>query len=170
MNIFVLDANPVTAARFHNDRHVVKMILESCQLMVIAHDLIDGRVPRGLALEPSHTRAHTNHPCAMWTRLSAANYLWLHKLAGALLGEYTARYGKVHSYAGTVRALGALPLGARPVHSYTTPHPQCMPDIYKVPGNPVAAYRAYYVGEKQHLATWYRGDDGKMPFWFKRTK
>lgn len=165
MNIFVLDANPATAARFHNDRHVVKMILESCQLMVIAHSVVDGSVPRRLRLGPSYVPSHRNHPCALWARASAANYLWLHKLATALLGEYTLRYNKVHSYERTVAALAAPPAGLQGTE--LTPHPQCMPDQYRVAGDAVRAYRAYYVGEKQHIASWYRNTKSKVPAWYK---
>ena len=37
MNIFVLDRDPELAAKYHCDKHVVKMVLESAQMMCAAH-------------------------------------------------------------------------------------------------------------------------------------
>lgn len=37
MNIFVLSTNPVECASFHNDKHVVKMIVEYAQLLSSVH-------------------------------------------------------------------------------------------------------------------------------------
>jgi hypothetical protein len=34
------------------------------------------------------------------------------------------------------------------------PFAQAMPDQYKVPDNALTAYRAFYLGEKHHFATW----------------
>ena len=42
MNIFYLDNDPMTCAQMHNDKHVIKMILETCQLLSTAHRIIDG--------------------------------------------------------------------------------------------------------------------------------
>ena len=42
MNIFVLDRDPIQAAKYMCDKHVVKMILESCQLLSTAHRVLDG--------------------------------------------------------------------------------------------------------------------------------
>jgi hypothetical protein len=35
-----------------------------------------------------------------------------------------------------------------------TPFVTCMPDVYKVVGDPVASYRAYYIGDKVRFAKW----------------
>ena len=37
MNIFILSINPKEAAQAHGDKHVIKMILESCQMLYSAH-------------------------------------------------------------------------------------------------------------------------------------
>lgn len=172
MNIFVLDANPVTAARFHNDRHCVKMILESCQLLATAHHVADKRMPAGVNLRPTHV----NHPCARWLRSDPAHYHWLHTLCGALLIEYSQRYSKAHSYTPKWEALWVPPVACSSLELRTWP--VCMPDECKVPRatlvgqpgvwDPVASYRMYYWREKQHLATWYRGDKTKVPPWWKQ--
>ena len=42
MNIFILDEDPVIAARMLCDRHIPKMIVESAQMLSTAHRLLDG--------------------------------------------------------------------------------------------------------------------------------
>jgi hypothetical protein len=175
MNIFVLDANPITAARFHNDRHVVKMILESCQLMATAHYSLDGSFDwrDNVQLRPTHV----NHPCAVWVRSGHYAYGWVHALCGALLTEYRNRYNKVHAYSQHWEHLwlrpANLPLDSRLFGN--SPHPLCMPETCKVrrgrapnaQWDTVLSYRNYYVQEKQHLAQWYNGMQGMTPPWFK---
>jgi hypothetical protein len=171
MNIFVLDANPITAARFHNDRHVVKMILESCQLLATAHHVLDGKVPAAVTLRPTHTR----HPCALWTMAEPANYEWLHALCGGLFMEYRNRYNKRHAHESVWELLWQPPcVGPAAIQ---LDQPLCMPEYCKVfhprvgqrpqVHDPIASYRQYYFKEKKHLATWYQGDESKIPQWWK---
>lgn len=167
MNIFVLDSNPEKAARFHNDRHVVKMILESCQLMATAHHELDSSEYIEMTIADMTVQAeidlplrptHVNHPCAVWARQTDGNYGWLYDLCGALLNEFEQRYGKPHSYAAEVYPL----LGVRPRNLWRgvrQPWAICMPDEYSKgvkhgSREAVKAYRRYYYGAKQHLAQW----------------
>ena len=60
MNIFVLDTDPQTAARLMCNKHVVKMILESAQMLCSAFE--NGEAP--------YRRAYYNHPCTKWARES----------------------------------------------------------------------------------------------------
>lgn len=135
MNIFYLDTNPNTAAQLMCDRHVVKMILETAQLLSTAHYELDGA-------SPAYKPTHRNHPSAVWARASAANYAWLYEHMIALGAEYTRRYGKTHK---TILE-HAVGLSAVPSNiaddDYTHP-PQCMPDDCKGVDT-VAAYQAYY--------------------------
>jgi len=157
MNIFVLDIDPRTAARYHNDRHCVKMILETAQLLCTAHVILDGeqyarKQLRNLVLRPTHV----NHPCAKWVREACLNYKWLHELGLCLIGEYRARYQKEHAYVELMDALSKMPLNLEHL-AMRTPFPQCMPDAYKRGSSAeeaVEAYRDYYCYEKQHIATW----------------
>ena len=91
MNIFFLSLDPAEAARLHCDKHVVKMILESCQLLYCAHWMCGTIMPSN-----AYKKTHPNHPCAKWVRESQANYRWLCRLGLELCGEYTFRYGKHH--------------------------------------------------------------------------
>ena len=86
MNIFAVDADPKIAAQQLCDKHVVKMILESAQMLCAVF-------PNG---DAPYRRAFYNHPCTKWARESAENYEWLLDHAYAMCQEYTRRYGKVH--------------------------------------------------------------------------
>lgn len=143
MNIFVLDLDPEAAASAQCDKHVVKMVLESAQLLC-------GPFPTGQA---PYKRTHYNHPCAMWTRASAANYLWLGQHARALAHHYTLRFGKVHKSAQVVEwCLEHMDQLALPQLGLT-PFAQAMPTTYQNPCA-VTAYRDYYMREKASIARW----------------
>ena len=138
MNIFVLSRCPQLAARLHCDKHVVKMILETAQLLYCAHHVVGTReLPEG-----AYKKTHANHPCALWVRESRANYRWLAELGIWLCKEYSYRYGdKIHK---TTRHLVWL-LAHPPVLPDVpqTPFRQAMPDEYKC-ADAVQAYQAYY--------------------------
>ena len=157
MNIFFLDRDPVKAAQYHCDKHVVKMILETAQLLSTAHHALGSKGASGL-----YKPTHQNHPCGIWVRESAAHYIWAHNLLKALLTEYTRRYGRLHA----VQTNGiAEKLNSLPDNIYYGPFvdpPQCMPDVFKVEHNPVAAYRNYYRNGKAHIARW----KTTVPYWW----
>ncbi|MFP4116880.1 MAG: hypothetical protein ACLFTY_02575 [Candidatus Aenigmatarchaeota archaeon] len=144
MNIFVLDLDPEKCARFHTDRHVNKMLIESAQMLSTAHHVSGSEAP--------YKKTHVNHPCNLWTRESIENYDWLLSLAENLLGEYNHRYGnKVHE---TARVLQWLQKNKPDLPSLgVTDRPMAMPDNY-ARENVVESYRRYYVNEKTDGATW----------------
>ena len=95
MNIFYLDRHPIKAAQMMCDKHVVKMILESAQILSTAHRVLDGddyADRYGL-----YKIAHKNHPSTIWARSGGLNYLWLYDHMRGLMQEYTYRYGKIHA-------------------------------------------------------------------------
>ena len=131
MNIFVLDENPVKAARYACDKHVVKMVLESAQLLCSAHP--DGEAP--------YKQAFYNHPCSCWTRACTENYSWLVDHALALCDEYSHRYGRTHKSEEVIRWCDDnrpdIPIGMM------CDHPLCMPEEVKK-DSVVESYRNYY--------------------------
>tara|TARA_Y100000310_G_scaffold508_1_gene753 strand:+ start:1582 stop:2085 length:504 start_codon:yes stop_codon:yes gene_type:complete len=159
MNIFYLDRNPRIAAQMMCDKHVVKMILESAQLLSTVHRVIDGdyRADRG----GFYKMAHKNHPSTKWVRASKENYNWLWLHFDALLKEYTHRYGKHHATERLRNILFMPPLNIDREAPFTDP-PQCMPDYCK-DDDAVSAYQNYYIMEKADFATWKRRD---KPEWF----
>jgi len=84
MNIFVLDTNQEKNPEYHCDKHVVKMIVETAQLLCSAHWMSGGSA--------TYRKTHVNHPCAVWARKTKSNYLWLCNHGLALCNEYTKRY------------------------------------------------------------------------------
>lgn len=153
MNIFVLDNDPRRAAKFHVDRHIVKMPLETAQLLCSVHHM------SGTTSTIPYRLTHKNHPCSIWARQSLSNYKWLCKLGLELCYEYTHRYGKVHKCQAVIEWCEEnLP---NVVDNGLTPFVQAMPDKFK-DRDPVAAYRGYYIGEKNHLFSW---KNRELPSW-----
>ena len=145
MNIFVLDQNPVRAARMQCDRHVVKMTLETAQMLSTVINELGGQSP--------YKTAHVNHPCSVWARQSVENFRWLYRHGMALSLEYTKRYGKTHKSESVIRqCLDALPTVSM-ASVEQTPFPLCMPDKYKC-DDAVESYRRFYIGEKSRFAQW----------------
>lgn len=152
MNIFLLSKNPVLAARMQCDKHVVKMILETAQLL--CSPFVPGKAP--------YKRSHYNHPSAQWTRASKKNYQWLIKHGLALCAEYQYRYNKEHKSKQVIlwcqNNYKRLKLPSRGL----LPMPQVMPEKYRGT-NPVSAYRKYYKNEKRQIARWTRRE---LPKWW----
>ena len=160
MNLFLLSWDVEECARYHCDKHVVKMILELVQMLYTSWHLNDGHVPRTAPKclstgEPGYKKiSNHNHPMAKWVRASRSNYIFTVRLACALCLEYNYRYdGKQHSCATHVVWL------AENLPTFTvkerTVIPQCMPDQYKCEAdNPIKAYQNYYIGDKKRFATW----------------
>lgn len=146
MNIFVLSINPREAAEYHCDKHVVKMILETAQLLYSAHWMTNAdNIPA-----TAYRKTHVNHPCAIWARESTENYRWLVALGLCLCQEYTYRYGKKHK---TEDHLTWLAANTPPLPTMDrTPFRMAMPDEFKCE-DPVLAYQAYYLGAKDRLLT-----------------
>jgi hypothetical protein len=103
VNIFYLDKSPVLAAQMQVNKHVVKMILESAQLLCTSHHMC----PKHDLPEKFYKKTHYNHPSAIWARESVDNYKWLCEHAMALCEEYTYRYGKTQGMA-RLTPLGVL--------------------------------------------------------------
>jgi hypothetical protein len=173
MNIFYLDEDPKQCAEWMVDRHVVKMILETAQLLSTAHRLIDGEEvvvelrhkdtgkvkKKSVWILPDdrndviYACTHRNHPSAIWCRESVENYNWLVDHLHALGQEYTYRYGKKHA---TIEKcfyqLQSPPFGLR-TWDWSSP-PSAMDRSYIISDDPIANYRNYYKYGKANLHSW----------------
>lgn len=176
MNLFLLHLDPRKAAQAHADKHVVKMILEACQLLYTAHwiaayphllanksaiklSAAQKKCPLPQALltaPPSLTRpeeqgfrpVHIHHPCAQWVRASLGNYLYAAELAIEIAEEFSFRYnGKPHSCEAHAKWLRDHP-PHNLLDGRMTPFVMAMPDEYKQE-DPVEAYRLYYKTNKK---------------------
>ncbi|MBT9159527.1 MAG: hypothetical protein DDT26_00786 [Dehalococcoidia bacterium] len=164
MNIFVLHADPVIAAQMQCDRHVVKMILETAQLLSTAHRVLDGvevRNPKkSLKLTNDimdgvlYKATHINHPSAVWTRDNRANYDWLYGHFIALLDEYTFRYGRVHASAKLKPFLASYPKNMHTGRPSKIEFSVAMKNEYKVGSTPIEMYLHYYRATKMGFARW----------------
>jgi hypothetical protein len=156
MNIFILDKNPVLCAQYHNSKHVVKMILETTQLLNNA--LIKNN--EDYAKSPIYRLTHKNHPASIWAATSKSNFIWLNELGLALCEEYNYRYDKHHKCESILKMFTTLSNYIPDVG--LTDFVQCMPEKYHS-NDVVEAYRNYYMAEKRHIANW---GNRNVPYWW----
>ena len=174
MNIFALDLDPKEAAKAHGDKHVVKMILEACQMLYTAHwiavypELLVYRaaihiskaqkllsVPDHMTTAPTrktgeagYRPVHLHHPCTIWVRTNLSNYMWTVNLAVAIAEEYAYRWpGRTHGCKAHALWLQQNPPPGM-VEAPLTPFALAMPDEYKLP-DPVDSYIQFYKGSKK---------------------
>lgn len=181
MNIFFLDTDPIIAAQMLCDKHVVKMILECCQMLwtawhITGFDDWKSLVPENVKI---YKQTHSKHPTCMWIRRHYTNYKWTVNHAISISREYTKRYGKVHSCAPMIhwfarnipRCNDNTPyttttvLARREIPPGTTPPPICITDKSIIQNTSlVKSYRNYYIISKSKFATWNR--TAAKPLWF----
>ena len=83
MNIFYTSSCPYRCAEFLDDKRVVKMAVETAQML-------------SNAFGGPYRASHMNHPCSVWTRESRENAQWMICHLDALCKEYTKTYHKIH--------------------------------------------------------------------------
>jgi hypothetical protein len=145
MNIFAIDIDPLRSAIQLHDKHVVKMILESAQLLCTTRRLFGATDPE------LYKQCFQNHPCTKWVRESSQNYTWLYKHLEALCCEYTYRYGRIHKVASMLKMLSYHPVELKNLG--LTKFALAMPEEYKVE-DPIQSYRNYYLGKKIQGKFW----------------
>ena len=158
MNIFILDRDPSLAAEYHCDKHVVKMIVESAQIMSTALQQLYGIDER--LYKPTHVK----HPCVIWAMESQQNIVWLWRLSFWLCMEYTRRYEKNHKSRGVLEVIA--PRLTELPNNGLTPFPQVVPPDC-VSYDSVEAYRKYYAEYKFEFATWTKR---KVPDWYEKRR
>ena len=185
MNIFILSEDPIEAAQLQCDKHVVKMIVESAQMLSTVHRMVDGVMERRPSKSGSmlqyfkldderedilYKACHYNHPSTVWTREGCCNYTWHYNHFIALCDEYTYRYGKVHSTDTKLRdVLKTLPNNI-PRTAIRTPYklamssnPECI--VNDLGGtNAVESYRNFYQTKQERFKMiWTKR---QQPEWF----
>jgi hypothetical protein len=153
MNIFALSMDAEQAAKWHMDKHVVKMPLETAQMLCSALH----RHGHTALYKPGYVK----HPCTVWCGNSRSNFEWLCGLGVELCKEFTYRYGKVHGsekvIMDCISNAGNIPDGE------LTTFAMAMPVEFKK-ACPIEAYREYYRKAKAHLAFWRMRDE---PVWYR---
>ena len=176
MNIFYIDHDPIKAAQGMVDKHIVKMILESAQLLSTAHRLLDGTQVEGTSKtgrkakrwilhdgrqDVLYLATHIHHPSAVWCRQSVENYSWLVEHFFALMHEYTHRYTKKHACFGDLSFMLQSPPHKLKDYDWTN-MPCAMADEYKISDDPLTNYRNYY---KIGKATMHKWTNRQPPEW-----
>lgn len=173
MNIFYLSHSPKQCAKWMVDRHVVKMILETAQLLSTAHRILDGeeyiekkngRNIKRWKLDSDldqkiYSATHVNHPSAVWARESIQNYDWLHDHFTCLCHEYSYRYHKRHKCHDMSKYLVKPPKNIPDVGM--TPVKCAMKPEFIISEDAVINYRNYYRNGKKHLFKWTDRDPPK---------
>lgn len=176
MNIFFVDKDPEEAAMCLCDKHVVKMVLESAQMLSTAHRVLDGhesidtsgkrRIKRWFLMDAErdmmlYKATHVNHPCNVWIREGVENYLWLTEHFYYLLNEYKYRYEKTHKCQEMFLTLQNPPFNLQ--NWDRTPVKLAMPEEFKT-DDPVESYRKYYLSKKNDFVmAW---TNREPPIWF----
>lgn len=171
MNIFVLDESPKQAAVYHNDKHVVKMILESAQMLHAPYYETNTPFDGFPRTKGPYKLTHKNHPCTRWTCKSLDNWSWLLDLALELCDEYTYRYTKTEKQGTLFPKRHACQdmlewMKDNPPQldsNGMSPFALAMPDELKS-NDAVESYRRYYMTEKRHIASWTKRN---TPEWYK---
>lgn len=155
MNIFFLHPEPKICAQMACDKHVVKMTLETAQILSNVH-------PESLA---PYRQTHINHPCCIWARETDKQYAWLLRYGINLGLEFHYRFNKHHASFKIIKQIARLGTShiKFPGFNFKNP-PQVVPpdcQVKQAPGgtqNPtVYAYRAHYIRNCADFATWNKG-------------
>ena len=182
MNIFYVDKNPVTAAKMMCDKHIIKMILESAQMLCTAKRVLDGtpyddktkngrKIKRWRLENPNeeaiiYKAGWLRHPSTQWVIKSAYNYRWLYNHMMALNEEYKKRYNKDVDHVSITKLKDLLkePPNNANINAIGSDATPAMPDECLVPGDSVASYRKYYIMKKNRFATW--KSPAVIPQWY----
>lgn len=166
MNIFAVDENPLVAGSQLPDKLVIKMTTESLQLLTpwvfntfgVKIKKPDSEGQFSLIEEEQNfygTKGFAHHPCAKWLYESPSNVHWLLEHAFGMADEYWKRYNRYH---GTLYGLNEVRnIVYKEFNGFSskdhTHFIQAMPEEYKIPNDPVQAYRNYLIGAKGY-AEW----------------
>lgn len=175
MNIFPIESNLngdidwIKSAQSLDNLRVVKMILESAQLMCTAINVLEGE-----QITP-YKSTHKNHPCSIWTRESYFNFHNLYEHAIAMNKEYTERFNKEHKCLKVIEDCYSYAL----IHRFDrlwkkypdkeSSPPLCMPNEFK-DDDVVESYRKFYASKprmkypKDKIPGWFIKYRGDMPF------
>ena len=184
MNVFVLDNDPIISAQQHCDKHVVKMVVESGQMLSTTHRMHDGWLTKRSSksgktmvkyyVHPQkdmedilYKAVHFRHPSTVWTGESKQNYMWHFRHFVELCHEYSYRYGKVHETEKLIPYLATPPKNITaweetPFKLAMKSNPECM-----FPEDPVKSYRLFYQTKQDRFKmVWSKR---QIPEWFRKS-
>lgn len=165
MNIFILSWILDDCAIYHCDKHVIKMILETTQLLSTCWWVMNPiQAQQYLNKGKIYKKTHHNHPSSIWTRECRENYIWLCHLGLSLCKEYAYRYDKKDSdhkcHEKLIFLIHNIPIKLTYNDNKITMPKMAMPDKYKT-NNPIYSYRFYYINDKQRMLVWRKREPPK---------
>jgi len=171
MNIFYTSPWASTCASDLPDKLLVKMVLETAQLLCTAHRCLDAEVP-GISFKDFYKSTHQRHPSALWVMSGDQQYHWTHRLLTFLCQEYELRYGRVHKVESSkLLALLVDPPILIPFSTPWTEPPACMPSEYQK-ATTTDSYQHYLALGKAYITgpeSWARAPLG-VPGWFEEIR
>lgn len=160
MNIFFTSNDPVECAQALDDKRLVKMPVESVQMLSSAIARHGG--------SPVYRVAWTKHPCTIWSGDCRANFEWHLAHLKAMNDEFIHRYGKDHgSYAAGYDKLVAQS-HLIPDTDIMTPFPNC--SLRKDVADVLEAYRLGFEIKWQNDKRPPRWKHRGHPAWFAGIK
>ena len=158
MNIFAIEGNEETgeidwekSAHSQDNLRVVKMILESCQIL--------STVINEQGLKAPYRSFNPKHPSCLWAAESASNYMNLVLHCQAMIDEYEHRFNKTHKCQAVLKTLGEMFDPDLFPSMECTPLRLAMPDEFRS-DNPVVSYRKFYASKPR-----LRYPEDKIPDW-----
>ena len=157
MNIFAIEGEGnnidwIASARSQDNYRVVKMILESCQIL--------STVLNEQGVEAPYRSFNPKHPSCLWAAESSDNFEKLVLHCDAMLKEYTRRFGRVHKCRGVLTQITELYNAHRFPQSEPTRLRMAMPDYFRG-DSIVESYRKFYASKPR-----IRYPEGCVPVWF----
>jgi len=172
MNIFHLNDSPSASAKDLCDKHVPKMLLETCQMLSTA---VRNQIPQVIKGDSVYKSAYPKHPMTIWVGDSYRNFVWTYEHGVEINKQYQYRFGKIHKSERILNNIWGSGLMSKMRESFIsnqgedaydlTTVPLCMPDQYKWCDNHIDSYREYYFHDKQYFAQWNKGV--RKPRWFR---
>ena len=159
MNIFAIEGDNnnidwVKSAQSQDNYRVVKMILESCQMLCTVLNELHGR-----QVTP-YRSTHKSHPSTKWVRASSANFESLVEHTMAMFEEYTERFGKGHKCTSVLEECIELYSPSLFSLQESTRLTLAMPYEFQSE-NIVESYRKFYASKPR-----IRYPKNKIPRWF----
>jgi len=159
MNIFAIEGDGnnidwIASAKSQDNYRVVKMILESCQIL--------STVLNGQGVKAPYRSFNPKHPSCLWAAESSDNFEKLVLHCDAMLEEYTRRFGRVHKCRGVLTQITDLYNSHRFPQSEPTPLRMAMPDQFRG-DSIVESYRRFYASKPRM-----RYPESSVPVWFNK--
>ena len=161
MNIFAIEGNEKTgevdwikSAKSQDNMRVVKMILESCQIL--------STVLNEQGIKAPYRSFNPKHPSCKWAAESSANFENLMRHCASMIEEYEERFGKNHKCKAVLARIKELYKPERFERKGPTQLLLAMPEYFRS-DNVVKSYRKYYASKPNM-----RYPKNKIPEWFEK--